>query len=621
MTARQGRAPRASAILRRVLAEARGRLWTAYAALACVFGESIVDAGAIPVLLALVFLAIDPSSVRASGLAAQSSDWFHRLALAAGYSDSHRLRSLLLFTALLFLAWAAKCAFGFGRSYLSQLFSQNLIRELRARLYDHLLRQSLAFHKSRETGDLLSRLSNDVTVLQRALGVDLLEAARTPVTILIALGLMIAFEWRLALVSIACVPLVSLFIARSGDRMRLLAREVQSRLGRLNAFVQERLSGIETVQIFGTEARESARFREINDSNFRANMRVAKMASLLSPLVELISAFGMLFLIFFAGYLTIKGMLTVPKLLAFAYAGQRLGSNLGLFGKIWLSAQQAAAAGDRIFELLDAHEEVPERRDATELGRIAGRLAFHGVGFRYGEGEPVLRDLHLAIEPGQVVALVGASGAGKTSLANLIPRFHDPSEGRIEVDGVDISSVTLRSLRSQIGIVPQEPILFDGSIRDNIAYGRPEATDEEIRQAAQAANAAEFIEALPGGYSALVGERAAKLSGGQRQRIAIARALLCDPRILILDEATSSLDAESEALVQNALDRLMDGRTTLIIAHRLSTIQRADRILVLANGRIVEDGTHEGLLRKHGTYRRLYEAQLLSAGQQAPVPP
>ena len=609
---------RAFGVLRRLIREGKADLWSAYGALGCIFVESVVDTGVISVLLALIFLAIAPSpeALMGSGVPAASVNWIQRLGWAGGGSEGDRLRSLLLFAGLMMAAWLVKCVFGFGRSYLSERLAQRLIREMRGRLYEHLVGQSLAFHRSRKTGDLLSRVSNDVTVLQRVLSTDLMEAARAPITILIALGFMVSLEWRLTILVLACVPGISLVIAHSGDRLRRLTREVQRKLGGLNAYLQERLNGMETVQVFGMEGREVARFGEVNEDNYRANMRVAKVVAVLSPLVELISAVGMVVLIYVAGYLTIKGHLAVATLIAFAYAGQKLGSKLGLVGKIWLSGQQAAAAGDRIFEILDTREAVPEVEGAEELPRVAGRIAFEHVEFRYGDREAVLSDVDLVIEPGQVVALVGASGAGKTSLVNLIPRFYDPTGGRIEIDGVDIGGVTLRSLRSQIGIVPQEPILFGGSVAENIAYGKPGAEAEEVRAAARAANAHEFIEALPEGYDTAVGERAAKLSGGQRQRIAIARALLRDPRILVLDEATSALDAESEALVQDALERLMEGRTTVVIAHRLSTIQRADRILVLAGGRIAEDGRHDELLARGGAYRRLYEAQLSAGATQ-----
>ena len=545
--------PNALRVLRRLLAHAGREMYSAYGTLLCVIGESLIDPGVISVLFALLFFSVDPSQLGSSGaMPAGSGDWIqrlHRLIGTGAGDDRARVRGLLVFTALLLLAWVGKCLFHFGRAYLSQRFAQGLIRRLRQTMYEHLVQQSLAFHRARETGDLQSRVSNDVTVIQRALAIDLAEAASAPITIIIAVGMMLSLEWRLTLLSLACVPAISFAIAHSGERLRRLAREVQRLLGTLNAFLQERLSGVETVQLFGMEQREAANFQGINDQNYRANLRVATVVSVLTPLVELISAFGMLVLIGFAGYLTIKGPLRLPTLLAFAYIGQRLGSKLGLLGKIWLSAQQAAAAGDRVFEVLDLHEEVPEAPDARPMPRITGRVTFQHVAFRYPRGEEVLRDVNVTIEPGQVVALVGASGAGKTSLVNLIPRFYGPSSGRIEIDGVDIQTVTLHSLRAQIGIVPQEPILFSGPVRDNIAYGLPEATDEQIRAAARAANADGFITALSQGYDTPVGERAAKLSGGQRQRIAIARTLLRDPRVLILDEATSALDAESEALV------------------------------------------------------------------------
>lgn len=571
-----------------------------------------MDSGVIVVLFALMLLSLSPSPPQTG--TGGAVDWIQRLGWVHTETPQAQVRSLLLFASLTLLAWFAKSIFSFGRLYLSERFAQGAVRGLRQRLYEHLLRQSLAFYRARETGDLTSRVSNDIAVLQRMLSADLMEAVRAPVNLLIALGMMVSLEWRLTLLALGLGPIISLLIARSGDRMRLLMREVQRRLGKLNAFLQEKISGMETVQIFGMEQREAESFEAINRSNYRANLRVAATIATLQPLVDLVSGAGMILLLVVAAYVAIiRGPLNLATLLAFAVLSQKLASKLGLLGKIWLSGQQVAAAGDRIFEVLDTHQEVPELPGAQELPRVRGEIAFHHVSFQYRDQEPVLQEVNLTLAPGQVVALVGASGAGKTSLVRLLPRFYDPTSGWIEIDGVDLRTVTLASLRAQIGVVPQEPMLFSGTIAENIAYGRPEATREQIRAVAQAANAEEFIAALPEGYETRLGERASTLSGGQKQRIAIARALLRDPRILILDEATSALDAESEALVQSALENLMRGRTTLIIAHRLSTIQRADRILVLAGGRIVEEGTHAELIRTGGAYRRLYESQLLGA--------
>ncbi len=516
-------------------------------------------------------------------------------------------------TLLLFALFLVQAVLGFGQAYLLGWVGERVVANLRTALYSHLQAMPLRFFTATRTGELLSRLGNDVTTIQDAVTGTLLSLLSNVIMFVGGVVIIFVMAWQLTLIMLAVVPLAVIGMIILGRWVRRYSRQVQDALAEVSAVAEEALSGVRIVKSFAREPYEIGRYQDGVERLFGIAIKRVRLGAILGPIIGLL-AFSTIALVLWIGSReVIAGRLSPGQLVSFLLYTVMIASPIASFTSLYAQFQRALGASERVFQLLDAPPEMVDEPDAVELPPIRGEVRFEGVCFDYGdsaEARVVLGDINLVAQPGQVVALVGPSGAGKTTLVNLIPRFYDPNCGRILIDGYDIRKVKLRSLREQIGIVPQETALFSGSVRENIAYGKLDATQEEIEDAARAANAHDFILELPEGYDTLVGERGVKLSGGQRQRIAIARALLKDPRILILDEATSSLDTESEQAVQEALERLMRDRTTFVIAHRLSTITNADWIAVLDGGRIVEQGTHADLLaRPDGLYRKMVALQ------------
>jgi len=492
------------------------------------------------------------------------------------------------------------------RQYVMAYTGERVIFDLRMAIVRHLQSMSLSFFNARKTGDLMSHVTSDATVVHGVITQTILSVLGQVLTLVGGLVVIFLMNWKLALLTLIVAPPIGLLGQRLGRQIRDLSRVTQEAQGEAVGVLQEAIAEVRVVQAFTREEYEAERFHTKLLYTFGKTMERNKITSIMFPLIGFLGFASSIVVLWFGGHEVASGELTTGQLVAFLlYLGMVAGPIGGLAGQ-WGGIQSAFGAADRIFALLDTVPEVQDAPDALVLPPVNGEILFENVGFQYGDGPAVLDGVTTIFKPGETTALVGPSGAGKTTLVNLVGRFYDPISGSIAVDGHDLRSVTLRSLRSQIAFVPQEPILFADTIRENIRYGRLEASTADLEAAAQAANATEFIARLPKGLDTIVGERGVRLSVGQRQRIAIARALLRDAPILLLDEATSSLDNESEFLVQQALDRLMQGRTTIVIAHRLSTVERADRILVLDRGRIVEEGTHQELLLLGGLYHRLY---------------
>lgn len=519
-------------------------------------------------------------------------------------------QGLLNQIALLLLAvFALSMLFGFGQNYLLSYTSERLVADLRKKVHSHLQSLSLAFFNNRRVGDIMSRVTTDVTRVQAGLTTNILSLIQQMITLSGSVLIIALLDWRLTLLIVLVVPLIILSAMLFGRRFRGSTKAVQDELGAVSSILEETLSSIRVVKSFAREPYEIERFDSGVERAFNLSMRLTRARALFAPLVSFLAFVGVVIVIWFGGTEVLAGHLTPGQLVSFVIYMVLIAGPMAQLGNLYGQIQEALGAAERIFELLDAAPERPDPPTAIALPTLDGQIVFEHVSFGYRPDAPVLRDLSLTLPAGKTVALVGPSGAGKTTITGLIPRLYEPDSGHIFVDGYDLQQVKIRSLREQIALVPQEPTLFGGTIRENIAYGRLDATMAEIEAAAEAAHAAEFIACQPQGYDTLVGERGVKLSAGQRQRIAIARAVLRDPRILILDEATASLDNESEALVQDALHRLMRQRTTLVIAHRLTTVEDADQILVLDRGQIIEQGTHTELLAREGLYARLYLRQ------------
>ena len=488
---------------------------------------------------------------------------------------------------------------------------ERVVADIRVTVYSHLQRLSLQYFTDHRTGEIVSRLTSDVSLLQGVVTNDLVSLLRQVLTLIAGVIFLFWLDWRLTLIILTGIPIITLTMVALGRRIRAAAKAVQDHLAEAANVIEETTAGTRIVKSFAREAYEIDRYSEKVGAVYEAAMERARISAILSPIIGFMAFMSITITLWFGSYEVIQGQLSPGGLVAYLVYTMMVATPIANLAGLYSQFQSAIGAVERLFDLLDTVPDIDNHPDAIPLPDVVGHVTFDNVDFRYHDDTPVVSEISFSALPGQVVALVGPSGAGKTTLVNLIPRFYDVTRGRITVDGHALQDVTLHSLRSQIGIVPQDPLLFSDTVLANIRYGKLDATMAEVEAAAQAANAHEFIiNDLPHGYDTLVGERGVKLSGGQRQRVAIARAILKDPRILILDEATSSLDSESEQLVQDALERLMHGRTTFVIAHRLSTIINADRIIVLSSGEIVESGTHAELLANpQGLYHRLHSMQ------------
>ena len=528
--------------------------------------------------------------------------------------------AVLIAGALIVLFASMRGLFAFLQAYWAERNSQTVAFEIRNELFDKIQRLSFSYHDQNQTGQLMIRATDDIEKVRLFIGQGLVQLAGAAILLVATLSLLLSTNWQLALVSMPILPAALIIFMIFGIVSQPLFAKIQARISDVNTVLQENLAGIKVVKAFAREQMQQEKFRVAAGNLLNQSLTVSRVFGFLFPVVLLVANLGQASVLYFGGKQIVNGSLTLGEYQEFSLYLIYLFLPLAQFGIIITQLGQASASAARIFEILDATSDVRDKPDAVTLPAVSGRVTFDNVTFKYpGGGDPVLSEVNFTVEPGQCVALLGATGSGKTTIINLLPRFYDPSSGSIMIDGLDLRSVTLDSLRSQIGIVLQETTLFSSTIRENIAFGRPNATLAEVQAAARAAAADDFIDAMPEGYDTPVGERGSTLSGGQKQRIAIARALLLNPRLLILDDATSSVDLQTESRIQAALDHLMRGRTSFVIAQRISTVINADLILVLDRGKIVASGRHLDLLENNDLYAEICRSQLTGDPAQQPV--
>ncbi|MFA3782516.1 ABC transporter ATP-binding protein [Melioribacteraceae bacterium 4301-Me] len=535
------------------------------------------------------------------------SIWFKHLIFTGSVTEI-----LMRICILILIAFLGKNIFGYLQSYFLSYVEQGVVKDLRNDAYQHLHKLPMSFFKSEKTGNLISRITNDVNMVQTSISAVFLNLLREPLNIIVFLGIAISISWKLTLFSIFVFPFSIGIISWIGIKLRKQSGLLQKKMADITTVLHETITGVKIVKAFGMESYENSKFREQTEKFFRLTLKIVRIRNTAAPLTEFLSVLAGIAIIYFGSRLVlIDKSLSAGEFLGFLFAIFQMMPPIKELSSVNNRIQESSAAADRIFEILDTEPMVKNIENPVIIKNFNEEIKFNNVSFHYDDSDELVLDkVNFKVRKGEIIALVGSSGAGKTTLVDLIPRFYDPTEGNITIDNIDIRKIEIDSLRALMGIVTQETILFNESVRDNIAYGYKDYPLEKIIEAAKAANAHNFIMELPNKYDTIIGEKGTKLSGGQRQRISIARALLKNPPIMILDEATSSLDNESEVLVQEAIERLMKERTTFVIAHRLSTIRNADRILVLDKGKIVQDGKHEDLLKdQFGIYKRLYELQ------------